>query len=354
MAADWLARKKPLIARELGRQVDQRRPGFARINAWGPDAARRLASFAVRGKMLRGGLLLLGVEMYSRRAASAAALKAAAALEIIHSSLLIHDDIMDNDRLRRGERTIFAQYEQLGRGRRAADPARFGSAMGICAGDVGYFLAGDILSSLPLPEEVKGRLLSLVFRELAHVGLAQMQDISFGASGRTPARDDVIALYLYKTARYTFSLPLAAGALIAGAPAAQQRRLWRLGEHLGVVFQVRDDDLGIFGSEEETGKPVGSDIREGKKTLLYLELFRKAKGAEKEDLAALFGKATLTRAEAARVRSAMERLGARETLDGMLHELAAEAQRIIRTLDISPAHAEVLRDICAKSLERKK
>ena len=138
-------------------------------------------------------------------------------MEIIHSSLLIHDDIMDNDRLRRGERTVFAQYEQLGRGRRAADAGRFGSAMGICAGDVGYFVAGDILAPLPLDPEVKGPLLSLVFRELAYVGLAQMQDIAFGAFDRTPARDEVIALYLYKTARYTFSLPLMAGALLGGA-----------------------------------------------------------------------------------------------------------------------------------------
>ena len=351
---DWLALKKPLVARELRRQLEQRRAAFSRINAWGPDAAARLRTFAARGKMLRGGLLLLGYEMYARRAATAAATRAAAAIEIIHSSLLVHDDIMDNDRLRRGASTIFAQYEQVGRARHAADPARFGSAMGICAGDVGYFVAGDIRSSLPLDTGVKSALLTLVFRELSYVGLAQMQDIAFASFGRTPARDEVIALYLYKTARYTFSLPLAAGALLAGAAAAERRMLWQLGEHLGVIFQVRDDDLGIFGSEKETGKPVGSDIREGKKTLLYLELFRRARGKEKKALEALYGKSTLSRAEAARVGTAMEKLGARETLDSMLQGLAGEAGRIIDSLAVSKAHALVLRDICARSLQRKK
>ncbi|MGA2478468.1 MAG: polyprenyl synthetase family protein [Spirochaetia bacterium] len=166
--SDWLALKKPLVARELGRQLERRRRDFSRVNVWGPDAAARIRAFAARGKMLRGSLLLLGYEMYaSRAAATAAARAAAAALEIIHSSLLVHDDIMDNDRLRRGASTIFAQYEQVGRGRRAADPAHFGSAMGICAGDVGYFVAGDILSTLPLESEMKSDLLSLVFRELA-------------------------------------------------------------------------------------------------------------------------------------------------------------------------------------------
>ena len=290
--------------------------------------------------------------MHAGRAAPAAVARAAAALEIIHSSLLIHDDIMDNDRLRRGARTVFAQYEQVGRDRRAADPGRFGLSMGICAGDVGYFVAWDILSRLPLDPAVRAALLALVSRELAYVGLAQMQDIAFGAFARTPARDEVIALYLHKTARYTFSLPLMAGALLAGAGAAERRRLGELGERLGVIFQVRDDDLGVFGTEAETGKPVGSDIREGKKTLLYIELFRKARGAERSELEALFGKTTLSRAEAARVRSAIEKLGARKTLDSMLAGLAEDANRMIGALPISQDHAAVLRDICERSLQR--
>jgi geranylgeranyl diphosphate synthase type I len=351
---DWFALKKPLIARELRRLLDQRRSDFARINAWGPDAGTRLRTFAAAGKMVRGGLLLLGYEMHAGRAAPLAAARAAAALEIIHSSLLIHDDIMDNDRLRRGARTIFAQYEQVGRGRRAADPARFGLSMGICAGDVGYFVAWDILSRLPVDPAVRASLLAMVSRELAYVGLAQMQDIAFGAFDRTPARDEVIALYLYKTARYTFSLPLMAGALLAGAGASERRKLGELGERLGVIFQVRDDDMGIFGSEADTGKPADSDIREGKKTLLYIELFRRARGPEKKALEALFGKPTLSHAEAGRVRDAIEKLGARKTLESMLQGLAKDAQRIIGSLQISAPHAEVLQDICARSLRREK
>ena len=171
---DWIARKKPFISRELRRLLEERRADFSRINAWGPDAGSRLRSFASRGKMVRGGLLLLGYEMHAGRAAPAAVARAAAALEIIHSSLLIHDDIMDNDRLRRGARTVFAQYEQMGRGRHAADPARFGLSMGICAGDVGYFVAWDILSRLPLDPATRAALLAMVSRELAYVGLAPL------------------------------------------------------------------------------------------------------------------------------------------------------------------------------------
>ncbi len=119
--------------------------------------------------------------------------RAAAALEIFHSALLIHDDIMDNDRLRRGFRTIFAQYENLGTRGRAGDPERFGRSMGLCAGDVGFFIATDIVARLPLEAERRTALQALLARELAYVGLAQMQDVTFGAFARTPPVRDAMS-----------------------------------------------------------------------------------------------------------------------------------------------------------------
>ena len=357
----YFGRRKPLIAAELRRLLESRRTELGRINAWGPDLVGRFLSFCLKGKMIRGGLLLLGWEMHATgraarqaRALPRAVVQAAAAIEILHSSLLIHDDIMDNDRLRRGIRTIFAQYEQAGVRARATDIAAFGRSMGTCAGDAGYFVACDVLARLAIDAERKAALLSLVSRELTYVAIAQMQDLAFAASPRIPPRNDVLALYLYKTARYTFSLPLMAGALIAGAPAAEQRRLSELGERLGVIFQVRDDEMGIFGSEAQTGKPVGSDIREGKKTLLYLELVRRARGADKKRLAGLFGKSDLTAEESRKVGKAIEDTGARRTMEQLTEELAREARRIIRSLPIPAVHAAILNEICDGSLRRKR
>jgi len=354
----YFTRKKPQIARELRRLLESRSAELGRINAWGPDMLARFVPFCLKGKMIRGGLLVLGWEMHARRKASGAAprevLQAAAAIEMLHSSLLIHDDIMDNDRLRRGERTIFAQYEQAGRRVRAADPAGFGRSMGTCAGDAGYFLAVETLARLSLDPQRKAALISLISRELTYVAVAQMQDLAFAASPRVPSRKDVLALYLYKTARYTFSVPLMAGALMAGASPGVQRKLSELGERLGVIFQVRDDEMGIFGSEKQTGKPVGSDIREGKKTLLYLEVLRKARGGEKRALAAMLGKADLTAAQSRRVGEAIESLGARKTLQDVAEGLAGEARRIIASLSIPAEHARILSEICDGSLSRKR
>ncbi|HVP17652.1 MAG TPA: polyprenyl synthetase family protein [Spirochaetia bacterium] len=367
---EYFAHKKPLIARELRSLLESRAGPLGRINLWGPDLVSRFLSFCLKGKMIRGGLLLLGWEMHAHRhagtsprrrreaaggrAAPRHVVQAAAAIEILHSSLLIHDDIMDNDRLRRGDRTIFAQYEQAGRRAHAADPTSFGRSMGTCAGDAGYFLACESLARLGIDAERKASLLTLVSRELTYVAVAQMQDLAFAASHRVPSRDEVLALYLYKTARYSFSLPLMAGALIAGATAADQRRLGELGERLGVIFQVRDDEMGIFGTERQTGKPVGSDIREGKKTLLYLELLRRARGPQRRTLMALFGKPDLTMAESRKVGEAIEKIGARATMKELAEGLAEEARRIISSLPIPAEHARILNEICDGSLRRKR
>ena len=357
----YFARKKPLIARQLRRLLELRGAELAHINGWGPDMVGRFLAFCLKGKMIRGGLLVLGWEMHARRRGAGKprptphdVLQAAAAIEILHSSLLIHDDIMDNDRLRRGDRTIFAQYEQAGKRAHVSDPAGFGRSMGTCAGDAGYFLALEALARLTMEARRTVSLIGLISRELTYVAVAQMQDLAFAASQRVPSREDVLALYLYKTARYTFSLPLMAGALMAGAPPAEQRRLSELGERLGVIFQVRDDEMGIFGSESQTGKPVGSDIREGKKTLLFLELLRRARGAQRHRLAGLFGKPDLSLAESSEIRQAIEALGARRTMQELTEGLAAEARGIITSLPVPDEHARILNEICDGSLRRKR
>jgi geranylgeranyl diphosphate synthase type I len=354
----YFTRKKPLIARELRRMLESRGAELGHINGWGPDMVARFVAFCLKGKMIRGGLLVLGWEMHAGRHGSSRAprevLQAAAAIEVLHSSLLIHDDIMDNDRLRRGERTIFAQYEQAGRRVRATNPSAFGRSMGTCVGDAGYFIAVDALARLTLAAGRTASLIALVSRELTYVAVAQMQDLAFAAAPRIPSRDEVLSLYLYKTARYTFSLPLMAGALMAGASAELQRKLGDLGERLGVIFQVRDDEMGIFGSEKQTGKPVGSDIREGKKTLLYLELLRRAQGSRRRELTSLFGKTDVTPAQSRKVREAIETLGARRTMQELAEGLAEEARSIISSLSLPVEHARILNEICDGSLLRKR
>ena len=352
----YLDRTRPDIARELARLLAEGGKGFARAGRWGGEAARRLAGFASRGKMVRGSLLVLAWQMHGGAGGPTPrreALRAAAAVELLHSALLVHDDIIDGDRLRRGEATVFAQYEDAARRLGAASPERVGMGLGISAGDAAFFLALGELCSLDVEPSLGLALARLACREIASVGAGQMQDVALGAARRWPSRPEILAVYIYKTARYTFSLPLAAGALLAGARPAALGRLEQLGELLGTAFQVLDDDLGMFGSESETGKPVGADLREGKKTLLALELMRRARGAERRRLAALFGKTAASRREVAMVREAAERLGARQAALDAAARLARDAERIVSGLRVGAEYRQVLREIAAASLVRR-
>ena len=344
------------IARELERLLAARAGALAWTGSAAGGAARRLARFAARGKMVRGGLLVLGWRMHGGEAGPVprrVVLRAAAALELLHSALLVHDDIMDGDRLRRGEPTVHARYEEEARKAGAADPGRIGTALGVAAGDLAIFAALDEIASLEVEPVLGIALARRVGRELALVAGGQLEDVALGADRRWPSRAAVLAVYTYKTARYTFSLPLACGALLAGARPVPVARLERFGELLGTVFQVLDDDLGMFGSEAETGKPVGADIREGKKTLLAREIMRRAGPAERRRLAALFGKQGLTRRDVQTVREAAERLGARQAVLDAAARMAKDAERLATGLRVGPEHRRVLREICAASVHRR-
>jgi len=239
--------------------LEIKRKEFSIINSWGKDVCDRFLEFISQGKMLRGSLLFASYALFTQKESKDVVL-AAAAIELFQSSLIVHDDIMDGDTMRRGKPTIWMQYGGV----------RVGEGMAICFGDIGFFLAYELLSNIH-SEEVT----TLFSKELSSVVLAQMQDVSSGFSEREPTKEEIITLYRYKTGRYTFSLPLMTGAILAKQNKILITQLEKIGELLGILFQLKDDELGLFGDEKETGKPLGSDIRENKKTVHRLFLLQK-------------------------------------------------------------------------------
>ncbi|HUJ73417.1 MAG TPA: polyprenyl synthetase family protein, partial [bacterium] len=193
----------------------EKRDELARVNPLGRDAAERLVEFTLRGKMIRGCLVHLGWSLGGGTGAvvpadgAASVVAAGAAMELFQSGLLVHDDIMDRDPVRRGLPSIFQQYAQAAGREGHADPAHVGQAQGICAGDVACFMAFELLARVRAP--ALRDVLALCARELSAVGIAQMQDVAWGASKDGVKVDDILAMYRYKTGRYSFALPLAAG-----------------------------------------------------------------------------------------------------------------------------------------------
>lgn len=349
----YFERAKSRLTAFLDRFLVRKAAEVAAVRPWGLDVAARLAVFTTRGKMLRGGLVRLGWEATGRRPTTDV-LRAGAALELVQSALLIHDDIMDDDARRRGGPSFHRQYARLAELRRLPDPARFGEGMGICAGEIALFLAFEALAGVAAPRDRASAALALVAREFTLVGLGQMQDLYGGASRRPVSERFVLDLYRLKTARYSFSLPLVLGALLAGGSSSLRRRLDSCGEALGLIFQLVDDELGLFGTEAELGKPVGSDVRQGKKTLLNVLTLRRARPADRRRLAAVLGNPAAGDREIAFVRRLAESTGARAEVRKRIERYRAEAAGRIRALPVAPRIGIVLEGLLEQSLIRRK
>lgn len=227
---------------------------LSQINSYGGDVINRLILFTTSGKSTRGSLSVYTYRLFTHNETSNI-YDAAAALELYHSGFLIHDDIMDEDRLRRGRKSIWEQYRHITHSKYK------GMSQAINAGDLCFFLAQELLSDTDLS--------IFTAREFAYVVIAQMQDVE-NTKGKIVTSDEIVTLYRYKTARYTFSLSMTVGARLAGVERVTIETLQRLGESMGLLYQIRDDELSIYGNSAITGKPLYSDIRNEKQTLAEL------------------------------------------------------------------------------------
>ena len=330
----------------LKRQIE-----LSDINKWGKDLMERFADFSLHGKMIRGGLIILSYQMFTNDTPDLI-IQIASALELIHSSLLIHDDIIDRDNIRRGKKTLFYQYKELGEHENHTDSYHFGESLGICAGDIGFFLAFEILSKLETTREIKEKVLSLWSKELTFVSLAQMQDCYFSISIKKAGEEEILNLYRYKTARYTFSLPLMTGAIAAGQDSKTILQLEKLGENLGIIFQIKDDEIGLFGNESEIGKPVGTDIKEGKKTLYSLYLSEITMDKYREKIRTIFNQKKITPSTLLCLREIAEKSGVRDKIHNKMLNLKEKAESLITSLSVDNVYKDVLSRMLQFNMER--
>jgi geranylgeranyl diphosphate synthase type I len=223
------------------------------------------------GKRLRPAVLAAGFVAAGGDSSSRQVAIAGAAVELFQSYLLIHDDWMDSSATRRGGPAVHVMLgESLGR---SGSSAMSAGAAAILAGDYAAALSQRVLLGVPTEGAYvleASRLLADVHSEVVRGQVLDMfQDVN--------AVDEAEALYGLKTASYTVEGPLAIGAALAGGMGLT-RPLAAIGRRLGVAFQLQDDLLGLFGSEAVTGKPVGEDLRQGKRTWLMASVMATERG----------------------------------------------------------------------------
>ncbi len=266
------------------------------------------------------------------------AVDAGAALELLHSFALVHDDIMDGSDRRRGQpavhRAFINRHEESGwRGQ----PRRFGEGAAIIVGDFAFVYADVLMARVP--DDARA-----VFDELRiELCVGQYLDLSATATGgRDPGQARRIEWY--KSGKYTVERPLHLGAALAGRLEELRSPLSAFGLPLGEAFQLRDDLLGVFGAEEITGKPVGDDLREGKLTPLLAAAAARADAAGTRRLERV-GSADLGADEIAALCDLLVTTGAVEEIEASIERLVAESLAALERVPITDTAKQALAEL---------
>lgn len=277
-----------------------------------------LARFVAGGKYVRSAFALAGWACVA--APTPAAVRAAGSLELLHCFALLQDDVMDSSPLRRGAPTAHVVFADWHRAQGlAGSPSRFGESAAVLAGDLCLVWAEQMLRESGVADAALARALPRYDRMRSDLAVGQLRDLVNDAR-RRPALPDVRAVARAKSGDYTVRGPLELGALLAGAPASLLAALGRYGAAVGEAFQLRDDLLGLFGTPERTGKPVGEDLLARKATTVLVLARERADSAQRRRLAGLDRLPALNQSDVDEYLAVLAATGAREQTERLIEE----------------------------------
>jgi geranylgeranyl diphosphate synthase type I len=320
------------LLKHLTKYLEEKRDLYT--NSLTQSAFERLLKFSTNGKMLRGGFVMFACEMFGGTI-DTRVLNIAAAMELSQSGILIHDDIMDNDRQRRGFPTAFAQYEHDAYEHAFENPEEYGKSMAITLGDMSMLLTYELIGDVEVGDTIRSQMMHEYAHTMTDLTQGQFLDYHYGVGSEEQTVDDILEMYRLKTGSYTFTLPFILGAYLAKAPDDQIKLLRECTERLGKVFQIVDDQLNLFGNPEVTGKPRGSDISENKKTLVRAMLMEHVGNQDMHyrDM------------DVETVCALIEERGVKEKLQKQIDQLSTEALAIIEDLTIDVLYLDLFKTL---------
>jgi geranylgeranyl diphosphate synthase type I len=276
----------------------------------------------------------------------AAVLRAVAALEFVHVSALVHDDVMDAAETRRGRPATHVGFaSRHGAGGLEGDPGSFGTGAAILVGDLALVWSDELLRCSGISAEALGRARTVWDTMRTEVTAGQYLDL-LRAAGGLPGARGALTVARFKSAGYTVQRPLLLGAALAGAHPVLSDVYTAVGLPLGEAFQLRDDVLGVFGDPAVTGKSADDDLREGKRTLLVALAEEVADRAGRRLLAATLGDPQAPDEQLDAVRRLLERTGARARVEEQITERTAQARAAIAAAPV-PEDARAALDALA-------
>jgi geranylgeranyl diphosphate synthase type I len=356
------------VSAELSAFLDRQEELLTVVSADLRPVVEALRDFLDGGKRMRpafcywgwraGGAA--GTGAADNEADEAAAVRAAASLELLQASALIHDDYMDGSDTRRGAPAIHRRFEALHRaGGWEGGAARFGAAAAILLGDITLTWcdemftrcgldAARIHAARPLFDLMRSEVMAGQYLDV----VAQARGLSVSTPQEALARASTVIRY--KSAKYTVERPLQLGAALATgrADGPLVDGLSRYGLPLGEAFQLRDDVLGVFGDPAATGKPAGDDLREGKQTVLVALAAERAGEAQRKVLRAGLGDPGLDEDGVEALRAVITETGALNDVEGRIAHLTGSALEALEAAPVTDEARTVLTELAYAATAR--
>jgi len=261
------------------------------------------------GKRLRPYMVIKSCQILGGKISNA--MPAASAVEMVHNFTLVHDDIMDNDEMRHGVPTVHK---------------KFGMPVAILAGDVLFSKAYQIISDSKLSGNAMTQIISRLAKACVEVCEGQIMDIKMAEGKKIPSQSEYIKMIDKKTAAL-FDVSCAMGAICATNKTIDVANLSSFGNNLGIAFQITDDLIGVMGDPKITKKPVGNDLREGKKSLPILMAIKSAKGKDKKIILKAFGNQKASKNEVKKAVDVIRALGIEENVRNQALKYAERAEK---------------------------
>jgi geranylgeranyl diphosphate synthase, type I len=309
-----------------------------------------LSQFISGGKCLRSTFMYLGWRCGADD--DAAALRAAASLELLHAFALLQDDVMDEADSRRGVPAAHLQFAQWHRGQGLpGSPERFGESAAVLLGDLCLVWAEHMLRSSGVDSAALHRVWPLYDAMRAELAIGQFADLA-NVAPTPPTLDKVLDVARRKSGNYTVRRPLEIGATMSGC---DERSLWLLGRYgtaVGEAFQLRDDLIGAFGSQKITGKPSGADYYTHKVSCVVAAAAELADASTRRQLVELMTTAAPGETELHRWRALIVATGAVERIESMISERVAAARELIYRIRIEESVQSALVNMAVTCTER--
>lgn len=333
---------KGRVEKELKDFFDEHLKRVEAIDKSAEEVMEHLREYNLRNaKRIRPILTIIGYKAFGGKNEEEI-IKASIAIELMQSFFLVHDDIMDQDEMRRGYYSFHKVYENKAKRHfKNTDAERYGENMAINAGDMLSMLSNEVLLNADFPSKLKLKAIRKLNRVAINTCIGQLLDINSEVLPEIN-ETDVEKIHRLKTAVYTIEGPLHIGAILAGADEKDLALLSKFAMPLGQAFQVQDDILGMFGDEKKIGKPADSDLKEGKKTLLIIKALKKADENDKKIILNALGNENITKKDVGNVRDIIIRTGSLEHSKKLAEFLINKAKNIINESGLEKEAKEFL------------